>query len=122
MKKQILFTAMLVSSAVAIAKNPETTMTFGELPYSEGTLYVSIEEEGKNILMKALEIDGDSVSFAADLSEYNGRKISVKAFQDLNDNKQLDMDAFGRPTEPCLKSTYTPAPDRSGYNFRLVQY
>lgn len=121
MKKQILFTAMLVSSAVAIAKNPETTMTFGELPYSEGTLYVSIEE-GKNILMKALEIDGDSVSFAADLSEYNGRKISVKAFQDLNDNKQLDIDAFGRPTEPCLQSTFTPAPDRSGYNFRLVQY
>lgn len=122
MKKLILLTALLASAASAMAKNSVSVVTFGELPYSEGTLYVSMEAEGKNILMKALEIEGESVSFGADLSAHYGKKVAVKAFQDLNGNKLLDMDSYGRPTEPCLQSSFTPDADLSEYTFRLVQY
>jgi len=100
----------------------ETEITFAELPYAEGTLYVSIEMEGRNIAMKGLEIEGDSATFKADLTDCSGKEISIKAFQDLNGNRKLDMDSYGRPTEPCLQTTFFPASDNSGHTFRLIQY
>lgn len=114
--------ALIATATAAYASTTETEITFVELPYAEGTLYVSIEMEGRNIAMKALEIEGDSVTFKADLTECSGKETAIKAFQDLNGNRELDMDSYGRPTEPCLQTTFFPASDNSGHTFRLIQY
>lgn len=122
MKRQIFVMALLASASVAWAKTEVTEIVFNELPYSEGTLYIAIEDSCKNILMKAIEVEADSASTEADLSPYIGKEIAIKAFQDLNGNQRLDMDAYGRPTEPCLQTTFTPASDSKTYTFQLIQY
>ena len=75
------------------------------LPYAEGTLYIAVLDGDKPIDQKAVAIESDSVSVPVDLSKYAGKEVSVNAFQDLNDNQNLDMDQFGRPTEPCVMTT-----------------
>ena len=122
MRRKVLLMALLISTAGMVAKTLETGITFKELPYSEGTLYVAVEDDGKNVFMKGMEVEGDSVSFVVDLSGYDGKQLVIKAFQDLNDNRRLDMDTYGRPTEPCLQATFTPDPDHPTHTFRLIQY
>lgn len=122
MRRQILSMVLLASAAGAWAGTAQTGIVFNEMPFSEGTLYVAVEDAGKSILMKAVEVEGESVSFDADLPTYDGKQLDVKAFQDLNGNGRLDMDAYGRPTEPCLQTTFTPAADRTIYTFQLIQY
>lgn len=45
----------------------------------------------------------DSVTTHIDLTGHEGRQLMFQAFQDLNDNRTLDFDNYGRPTEPCLQ-------------------
>ena len=100
----------------------DTVIRFDELPYSEGMLYVSVEKDGEAILIKAVEVEEDQVCIPVNLNDHIGEQLSIRAFQDLNDNRKLDFDSYGRPSEPCLQDKFTPEADISSYMFRLVEY
>ena len=109
-----LLVSLTATAADIVVKN---------LPYAEGTLYIAVLDGDKPIDQQALAIEADSVSVPVDLSKYAGKEISVNAFQDLNDNQNLDMDQFGRPTEPCVMTTVkvSDCPCAS-YDIELRQY
>lgn len=124
MKKTVLF---LMLSAVTIgttAKSPcsSCVVNFEELPYAEGMLYVSLSEGDNSIALSSVEIEDDSVSMQVCLCKYIGKNLTVKAFQDLNDNGRLDFDGYGRPTEPCLQTVLTPCEGEKTYTFKLIEY
>lgn len=124
MKKSILFLAI---SAVALTASADDScsscsVNFEELPYAEGTLYLSISEGENNVVLKAIEIEADSVSIPVCFCQYIGTPLSVNAFLDLNGNRQLDFDNYGRPTEPCLRDQLTPTKGTKTYVFNLVEY
>ncbi|MBD5356793.1 MAG: DUF2141 domain-containing protein [Bacteroides sp.] len=123
MRKQFIFTAL----AIALGMNAEVQSTgysfyFNNLPYAEGTLFVSAAYGDNEIFRKAIEIDSEAVVISVDLSGYVDKDISINAFQDLNENRALDFDSYGRPVEPCLRTKITPKEDKGVYEFRMIQY
>lgn len=124
MKKLFLFLAIstVVVTASADDSCSSCSVNFEEIPYSEGTLYLSISEGENNILLKAVDVESDTVSIPVCFSQHIGKTLAVNAFLDLNDNRQLDFDNYGRPTEPCLRDQVTPTEGTKTYTFNLVEY
>lgn len=122
--RNLIFIAALVAFGITEKgqTTPDFTLSFNELPYAEGTLLVSVTAGDRNILMEAIEVDSSSVSIPVDFTEFIGLELTVSAFQDLDDNRQLGFDNYGRPTEPCLKTTLTPTADKKVYPLKVVQY
>lgn len=117
----ILFSAMAIA-ATAESSTPAFSIVFDQLPYVEGMLFVSVSDVDEAILLDAVDVQSDSVAIPICLCNYFGKQLSVQAFQDLNDNSQLDFDNYGRPTEPCLQTTITPSPDVNVYPLNLIEY
>lgn len=111
--------ATIASSPALHAEAETTRLTFTELPYQEGTLYVAVSASGKQIAAQAIEISGDTAQITFE-QPTSHKEIIIEAFQDLNDNKRLDFDTYGRPTEPCLKTSATAK--ASTLNLQLLQY
>lgn len=111
----------LAFSSPATEPGKDTRVLFSDLPYSEGKLYVALSCGEEPICAVALDVEADALSFTCDLSACQGRELLVRAFQDLNDNATLDLDQYGRPTEPCLSTTVRPQGDEA-LEFKLIQY
>lgn len=124
MKKSVLILALSAMALTASADDTCTpcTINFEEIPYAEGSLYLSVSDGENNILLKAIEVESDTVSVSACFCQNLGTALSVNAYLDLNGNRQLDFDNYGRPTEPCLRDQLTPAPDTKSYSFHLIEY
>lgn len=124
MKKLILLLAAITACASTFAGEccKNSVIRFTELPFAEGTIYVSVSCGEESILQSAVEVESDTVSLPVDLSKWDGKKIEVKAFQDLNDNKTLDFDTYGRPLEPCLQTTTTVDSKSPVLDLKLIQY
>ena len=119
MNRMAIIGASLLIGASAFAAD----IVVKNLPYAEGTLYIAVLDGDKPIDQKAVAIEADSVSVPVDLSKYAGKEISVNAFQNLNYNQNLDMDQFGRPTEPCVMTTVKVNDCRcASYDIELRQY
>lgn len=108
-----------IASPLSLHAAKTTRLTFTELPYPEGTLYVAVSAAGKQIAAQAVEISGDTAQITFE-QPANDKEIIIEAFQDLNDNKRLDFDTYGRPTEPCLKTSTTDK--ATTINLQLMQY
>lgn len=120
MKKLFFIFALIAICACAKAKTPAYTITFSELPYTEGTLYVSATCEDKELLRVAIEVEEDSIVIPVDFSEAVGKELSIRAFQDLDEDKQLKFDIYGRPAEPFLQTRLIPQKETTDYNFKLT--
>ena len=121
--KKLLFTAFIIASAtVAFAQTSNQAIRFVELPYSEGVLYVSVTAGDSTLVRKAIEIDDTEVTIPVDFSTLMGSQISIQAFQDLNENRNLDKDTYGRPTEPCLQTLLKPTDSTNVYELRLMTF
>ncbi len=119
MKKLLFICALIAIFVSAKAETPAYTITLSELPYSEGTIYVSATCGDKEFLKIAIEVEEDSVSIPVDFSESIGKEVSIRAFQDLDEDKQLKFDSYGRPAEPFLQTKFTPRKEKTNYNFKL---
>ncbi len=97
-------------------------LRFDEIPIIEGKLYVSVTCGANNILLSATEVESETVILPVNLSDYVGKEIGIKAFQDLNDNRKLDFDSYGRPTEPCLQTKVTVDSKETVIPLKLIQY
>lgn len=120
MKKLLIFLALIAICVSAKAKHQAYTITFSELPYTEGTLYVSATCGDKELLKVAIEVEEDSIEIPVNLSEAIGKEVSIRAFQDLDEDKQLKFDSYGRPTEPFLQTKLIPQKETTNYNFKLT--
>lgn len=120
MKKLLLIFALIAISVSAKAETPAYSIIISELPYTEGTLYVSATCGEEELLKVAIEIEEDSVTIPVDFSKVIGKELSIRAFQDLDEDKQLKFDSYGRPAEPFLQTGFVPQKDKTGYDFTLV--
>lgn len=120
MKKLTFILALITLYVNAKAETPENTITFSELPYLDGTIYVSATCENKEFLKVAADVEEDSIVIPVDFSSVIGKEISIRAFQDLDGDKQLKFDSYGRPVEPFLQTKFVPQKDKIDYNFTLV--
>lgn len=120
MKKLLFIFALIAICVSAKANTPAYTITFSELPYTEGTLYVSATCEDKELLRVAIEVEEDSIVIPVDFSEAMGKELSIRAFQDLDEDKQLKFDIYGRPAEPFLQTRLIPQKETTDYNFKLT--
>lgn len=119
--KKLLFTFALIAICVsAKAKTPAYSIILRELPYTEGTIYVSATCGDKELLKVAIEIEEDSIVIPVDFSEAVGKEVSIRAFQDLDEDKQLKFDSYGRPAEPFLQTKLIPQKETKNYNFKLT--
>lgn len=121
MKKLLTIFALIAICVSAKAKTPAHTITFSELPYTEGTLYVSATCEDKELLKVAIEVEEDSVTIPVDFSEAVGKEVSIRAFLDLDEDKQLKFDSYGRPAEPFLQAKIVPKEELEEYKFKLTE-
>lgn len=121
MKKLLTIFALIAICVSAKAKTPAHTITFSELPYTEGTLYVSATCEDKELVKVAIEVEEDSVTIPVDFSEAVGKEVSIRAFLDLDEDKQLKFDSYGRPAEPCLQAKIVPKEELEEYKFKLTE-
>lgn len=119
MKKFLFICALIAICVSAKAEAPAYTITLSELPYTEGTIYVSATCGDKEFLKVAIEVEEDSVTIPVDFSESIGKEVSIRAFQDLDEDKQLKFDSYGRPVEPFLQTKFTPRKEKTSYNFKL---
>lgn len=120
MKKLFFIFALIAICVSAKAKTPAYTITFGEFPYTEGTLYVSATCGDKELLKAAIVVEEDSIIIPVDFSEAFGKEVSIRAFQDLDEDKQLKFDIYGRPAEPFLQTRLIPQKETTDYNFKLT--
>lgn len=120
--KKLLFTFALIAICVSVkAKTPAYSIILSELPYTEGTIYVSATCGDKELLKVAIEIEEDSIVIPVDFSEAVGKEVSIRAFQDLNDDRQLNFDSYGRPSEPYLQTAVVPKKELGEYKFKLSE-
>lgn len=119
--KKLLFIFTLIAICVsAKAETAAYTIILSELPYTEGTIYVSATCGDKELLKVAIEVEEDSVAIPVDFSESIGKEVMIRAFQDLDEDKQLNFDSYGRPAEPFLQTKFTPEKDKINYVFTLM--
>ena len=108
--------------AICVSAKAETlayTIILRELPYIEGTIYISATCGDKELLKVAIGVEEDTVAIPVDLSESIGEEVSIRAFQDLDEDKQLKFDRYGRPAEPFLQTKLIPQKEHTNYNFKL---
>lgn len=92
------------------------------LPFVEGTLFVAVFDGEKMVEGKVIAVEADRIDVHFDLSAYEGKKLELKAFQDLNGNGDIDFDEYGRPTEPCLLETLSGGNADQSLSFELQQF
>lgn len=120
MKKLLFIFAVTAICVSAKAETAAYIIIFSELPYTEGTLYVSATCGDKELLKVAIEVEEDSVAIPVDFSEAVGKDVSIRAFQDLDEDKQLKFDSYGRPAEPFLQTKLIPQKEITDYHFKLT--
>ncbi len=120
MKKLLLIFALIAICVSAKSETPVYTITLSELPYTEGTLYISATCGDKELLKVANEVEEDTIVIPVDFTEAVGKEVSIRAFQDLDEDKQLKFDSYGRPTEPFLQTKLIPQREITIYNFKLT--
>lgn len=119
MRHAILAGALCGAAALTVGAE---TLSFVNLPFVEGTLFVAVCEGEKMLDGKIAEVKSDAVEVEIDLSAYEGKRLGIKAFQDLNGNGDIDFDDYGRPVEPCLLGEITVDSATQRHEFELRQY
>lgn len=114
--------SIIASVILATTAADGQTIVITNLPYAEGKIYFAIADGNTTLEAKALDVESDSVTTHIDLTGHEGRQLMFQAFQDLNDNRTLDFDNYGRPTEPCLQEKIKISSETEKINLKLKQY
>jgi uncharacterized protein (DUF2141 family) len=83
-------------------KSDTLTIITRNVQVGKGSVFVSVWNDEKTFLKKPFtelseKADGDTLVFLFVLPE---GQYAISAYQDLNDNKKLDLGIFGIPKEP----------------------
>lgn len=102
MKTKQIVTVIACSFSFLSALCQDITLHFVNMPFVEGNLFVAVTIDGKPAVAQMAEVTDTVVDIPMTVDVADGDTIHVQAFQDLNDNRNLDFDSYGRPDEPCL--------------------
>lgn len=80
------------------AGNPE--LYFPNLKVDKGNILIAVlDQAGNEVELRVVPVE--SLEMRVKLNKLEpGKKYAVKAFHDVNGNKELDTNLFGVPTEP----------------------
>ncbi|MFO1250774.1 MAG: DUF2141 domain-containing protein [Inhella sp.] len=103
MFKRLVLPLLLASTGLAQAASLELTVT--GLNRTEGHVLVAVYDQaelwlkGKPLRSARAKVEGTEITLQLDdLPE--GAVLALSVVHDLNDNKRLDMNVIGMPTEP----------------------
>ena len=123
MKRLLLSIITFVVCVLCSGKT--VTLSINGIRETEGTLLIMVEtlEATDNtvkpvMLMQA--VSGHKMEITLEMPEWS--KFKVSAFIDTNDNKQLDMDEYGRPTEGFIQQVFTEKDLKKGVLTVKVTY
>lgn len=121
--KHLLFIITLLAMSISAMAEPQACrIIITELPYTEGMVYISAKEGKDEFFRMAIEVDSDFICVPVDFSKVIGKKVFIQAFQDLNEDRQLNFDSYGRPSEPFLQTTVEPKEELEEYRLQLTYY
>lgn len=79
--KKLLFTFVVAICAMAtFAKTSKQLIKFVELPYTEGTIYLSVNVGDSTVVRQAIEVEDTEMSIPVDFSNLTNLKVFVQAF------------------------------------------
>lgn len=102
MKTLIIISIQLLFTLTAFAQTGDLTVILENPGEKKGKVYVGVFTE-QNFLMNPSEsatIDLDENQTQVTIKDMAYGTYAVSIFHDANGNGQLDMDEYGRPTEP----------------------
>jgi uncharacterized protein (DUF2141 family) len=102
MKTLLIISIQLLFVVTTYAQKGNLTVTYENPGEKKGMVYVGVFTE-KNFLMNptsaaAINLDEGQASVTIEGLEYGAYAVSI--YHDANGNETLDMDEYGRPTEP----------------------
>lgn len=101
MMKHVFFLLLLATITTFNAQSTDVTIRAIDLPQCHGMLFIQITS-GDVQRFAALPVDTYDVT--ATIIDVPDGKVKIAAFQDLNDNNNLDLNEMGIPSEPCLQT------------------
>lgn len=102
MKTLLIISIQLLFALSTYAQKGSLTITYENPGDKKGMVYVGVFTE-KNFLMNpttsgSINLDEKQTSVTIKDMDYGTYAVSI--FHDANGNQRLDMDEYGRPTEP----------------------
>lgn len=98
------------------------TVRFVNLSYAEGRIFVAVNDGDKMLEGTVVTVESDEAEVTLPLHKYDGRKVLLRAFQDLDDSGNIEFDELGRPVEPVLQQTIEVTPDLKSLDVELISY
>lgn len=126
MKKLFITLAVAISAATAVGANTEKSGTINihisGFEGTEGTLMIGVGNISHPESMKGAMLKVDNYEMTVEIPNVPLGEICINAFQDMNENFQLDFDGMGRPTEPCLQHSLKFTEDNQTVDVELKIY
>src|SRR6516165_2493386 len=95
---------ILISFLAGFFSSGDTTLTVlvKNVEVGKGTVVVEVWNDEnlffkKPMVSRSLKADSQSLEFSFELP---GGRYAISAYQDINDNKKLDLGMFNKPKEP----------------------
>lgn len=100
----------------------QVTVRFVNLSYAEGRIFVAVNDGDKMLEGNVVTVEGDKAEVTLPLHKYDGQKVLLRAFQDLDDSGNIEFDELGRPVEPVLQQAIEVTPDLKSLDVELISY
>ena len=123
MKRLLLSIITLALCAVCSSKT--ITLSINGIRETEGTFLIMVEtldatDNAVKPVMLMHAMSGHKMEITLEMPKWS--KFKVSAFIDTNDNKQIDKDEYGRPTEGFIQQVFTDKDLKKGVLTAKVTY
>ena len=123
MKRLLL--SMITFAVCAICSGKTVTLSINGIRETEGTLLIMVEtldatDNAVKPVMLMHAVSGHKMEITLEMPKWS--KFKVSAFIDTNDNKQIDKDEYGRPTEGFIQQVFTDKDLKKGVLTAKVTY
>ncbi|WP_273533881.1 DUF2141 domain-containing protein [Prevotella aurantiaca] len=123
MKRLLLSIITLALCAVCSSKT--ITLSINGIRETEGTFLIMVEtldatDNAVKPVMLMHAVSGHKMEITLEMPKWS--KFKVSAFIDTNDNKQIDKDEYGRPTEGFIQQVFTDKDLKKGVLTAKVTY
>ncbi len=123
MKRLLL--SMITLALCAVCSSKTITLSINGIRETEGTLLIMVEtldatDNAVKPVMLMHAVSGHKMEITLEMPKWS--KFKVSAFIDTNDNKQIDKDEYGRPTEGFIQQVFTDKDLKKGVLTAKVTY
>jgi hypothetical protein len=116
---------MITLALCAVCSSKTITLSINGIRETEGTLLIMVEtldatDNAVKPVMLMHAVSGHKMEITLEMPKWS--KFKVSAFIDTNDNKQIDKDEYGRPTEGFIQQVFTDKDLKKGVLTAKVTY